>query len=662
MIRTGCACLVALAMNALAAVADAQTVTVNISADTVDIDWQTATIADLPGPDGNISLSEAIIATDNTPGHQTIGFAIPQSDWQLQFLYPGRAVLTSTTGFFFRANDEVTIDGTTQTAFTGDTHPDGWEVVIYSNTLYLNGDQSTLEGFDSTSVSVSGSACQVEGNTGTMNITLFGGSGSVITGNQGGTIKIDRSSHNKLVGNTVSRVRVLGGGPTVVGNVIGGPDPADRNFITGYGTINGEGLPGGTTIQLFDSSDTVIENNWIGTTPDGLAQGSLASTVGIGFEGNNDNTTIRNNRIAGILGHGQGPHHSGQLFGWAILIGGSGTGIELVGNTIGLDANDMPTLGSVWGIDVGNVITRPSDVNGIRIGGPQPGEGNVIAGHILNGVTIGHDVDAVRLSGNAIHDNGWLGIDLIPSGYGYGVTANDPGDTDNGGNGLQNHPVVQSATLEGAIVHVQGELHSSPLDGFMVELFASAGCDGSGSGEGQLFLGSVSVNTDATGAGGFDVRLPAPPAVAGGWVVTATATLDSNGATSEFSPCVPLVEALCQQDIGFGGPGDATLELCGQPLDTGNTATLWVANAPSQAPALLLLGLAQNPTPFRGGTLVPLPVADAYLVMTDQAGSFSTSVAGGGGPATVFVQAVIGDGGQPFGVGLTNALSVTIGS
>jgi hypothetical protein len=149
-----------------------QTVTVTISADVVDVDWETATIEDLPGPDGEISFSEAMIATNNTPGHQTVGFAIPQDDWILQFLHPGCAVLHTVTGFFFQSNDTITIDGTTQTDFTGDTNPDGWEVVIYGTDLSLNGAKSTLTGFHSTSVTVTGSNGVVEGNTGTMNITL----------------------------------------------------------------------------------------------------------------------------------------------------------------------------------------------------------------------------------------------------------------------------------------------------------------------------------------------------------------------------------------------------------------------------------------------------------------------------------------------------------
>lgn len=516
----------------------AETVTVTISADIVDIPWQTATIEDLPGPDGEVSFSEAMIATNNTPGHDTVGFAIPADDWILQFLFPGRAVLHTTTGFFFRSSDEVTIDGTSQTAFTGDTNPDGWEVVIYGAELYLNGDNSTLIGFDSSPISVTGSNGLVQGNTGTMGITLFGGNGSLIRGNTGNTIKIDRSSDNVVVGNTIQRVRVLGGGPSAVNNRIGGPTPEDRNFITGYGTWNGEGLPGGTTVQIFESIGTVVENNWIGTTPDGLAQGSLASVVGIGFEGQNQDAIILNNRIAGILGHGQGPHHAGQLFGWAVLIGGTASGITLTGNTVGLNANDEPVLGSVTGIDIGN--SRQGTVTDLRIGGTVPGEGNVIAGHLFNGFTVGNNVPGARISGNSIYANQELGIDLIPTGFGYGVTPNDPLDPDTGGNGLQNFPEIDSATIEGAVLHVIGSLDTSPSDEFTVEFFASPGCDPSGFGEGEIYLGSTTVSTDASGYADLDVLLT--NLADEGWVLTSTATLEPVGATSEFSACVTITE------------------------------------------------------------------------------------------------------------------------
>lgn len=520
-----------LATFALGSLATGQTVTVTTTQDVIDVNVSSATVADLPGPDGLVSLSEALIATDNTPGHQTIGFAIPTSDPGFGFLFPGRAVFTSGTGFYWRANDAVTIDGSTQTAFAGDTNPAGCEVLLYGKTLYLNADDSTLIGFDNTSVQVSGSSSLVEGNTGTSNITLFGGSGSTLRGNVGGTIKIDRSNGNLVVGNTVQRVRIngFGTGQPALDNVIGGPGAADRNYLTGYGTWNSEGLPAGAAVELTWTRGTVIENNWIGTTPDGLSQGNLACTMGIQFSTENHEVTVRGNRIAGILGRGTGPHHAGQLFGWAIYFWGSTTDIQIVGNTIGLDANDQPLLGSVWGVNVDNFSGY--SVDGVSL------VDNVIAGHYFNGIRVGPTA-TMRITRTAIHDNGWLGIDLIGTNFASGVTANDPLDADVGGSGLQNYPVLTSAVNLGGMLCVAGTLHSSPLDAFTIEVFASPACDPSGFGQGQVFLGSKAIGTNAVGDALFELCLPA--SVPRGWVLTATATLEPLGATSEFSACVPL--------------------------------------------------------------------------------------------------------------------------
>ncbi|MCA8960829.1 MAG: right-handed parallel beta-helix repeat-containing protein [Planctomycetes bacterium] len=417
----------------------AQTVTVTTAADVIDIPVSTGTIADLPGPDGKVSFSEAMIATNNTPGLQTVAFAIPQSEWTLQFLFPGRAVLTSITGFYFRAFDEVIIDGTTQTVFTGDTNPNGGEVTIYQSDLFLIADNCTLIGFDSTDVFVTGSGSLVEGNTGSMNIEVSG-AGHTVRNNTGGTVAIDHGDECMIVGNVFQRMRVLG---PAANAVIGGPALTDRNHFTGYGFWNSQGLPAGTAVQIVDTDNLLLENNWIGTTTDGLASGNDATTIGIRLEGENTNTVIRNNRIAGVLGQGLSVY-AGQVFGWAIQIGGAGSGIELVGNTVGLDADGEPTLGSVWGIDGGDAF--PTTATDITIGGTAPGEGNVIAGHSANGVTVAEDVDQVRISGNSIYENGALGIDLVPVTFGYGVTPNDPLDADVGGCGLQNFPEIELAT------------------------------------------------------------------------------------------------------------------------------------------------------------------------------------------------------------------------
>ncbi len=141
----------------LGGAAAAATITVNIATDPIDIDWATATIDDLPGPDGVVSFSEAMIAANHTPGADTVAFAIPQNQWPMQWLYPGRAVVWTSYSYFWRANDAVTIDGTTQTAFTGDTNPDGAEVAFYGGQIYLNVDNCAVRGLDNVAVDFSGS-------------------------------------------------------------------------------------------------------------------------------------------------------------------------------------------------------------------------------------------------------------------------------------------------------------------------------------------------------------------------------------------------------------------------------------------------------------------------------------------------------------------------
>lgn len=594
--------LTALAASLSLAHARAQVITVNIPDDTVDINWQTATVADLPGPDGKISFSEALIASNHTPGRQTIAFAIPPSLWTLQFAYPGRAVLRTITGFFFQANDPVTIDARTQTAFSGDTHAGGGEVVIYGSALNLNAPGCEVYGFDSCSLNLNGGASLAEFNT-AVNITVYSGGGSTIRGNTGNTIKLDRSNDNVVVGNTVQRVRVngwVGGGLPAQRNRIGGPTLAERNFITGYGTVNSEGLPGGTTVELFDSDDTLIQNNWIGTTPDGLAQGSLYSNVGIGLSGENHDTLIVGNRIAGILAHGQGPHHAGQLFGWAVSIGGNGSGVTLRGNTIGLDALGSPSLGSLFGVDIGAAIF--STVTDITVGGAALGDGNEIAGHRIDGVRIGRDVAQARLSGNSIHSNNALGIDLITVGLASGPTLNDALDVDAGGNGLQNFPELTSAALVGPQTIVSGQLESAPLSAYRVEFFASPACDPSGWGEGQLFLGAIPLVTDAAGHASFDAWLAS--SAPSGWVVSSTATLEPLGATSEFSACVPVSgqssSVFCVADAAVGAPcpcnnASAPGAQSGCKNSTGLGATLRSSGSNSIALDDLVLLSAQLP-------------------------------------------------------------------
>jgi len=138
----------------------------------------------------------------------------------------------------------------------------------------------------------------------------------------------------------------------------------------------------------------------------------------------------------------------------------------------------------------------------------------------------------ITVSGNSIHNNGGLGIDLgLP-----GVTANDEGDDDQGSNRRQNFPVLESA-VAGSLT-VTGSLNSRPEAGLRVEFFVNEECDPSSHGEGDVFVGSVDVQTDVDGNADFELQSPAD--VDEGSFVTATATNLGTRDTSEFSACIEV--------------------------------------------------------------------------------------------------------------------------
>jgi hypothetical protein len=128
-----------------------------------------------------------------------------------------------------------------------------------------------------------------------------------------------------------------------------------------------------------------------------------------------------------------------------------------------------------------------------------------------------------------------LGIDLFRGIFGGtgGVTTNDSGDGDTGGNGLQNFPGLLSAETTASSIAFAGTLDTSPSEEFTIEFFSSPSGDPSGFGEGAVFLGSTSVTTNGAGHAAFSLTLPANVAV--GDVATTTATRVSTGDTSEFS-------------------------------------------------------------------------------------------------------------------------------
>lgn len=114
---------------------------------------------------------------------------------------------------------------------------------------------------------------------------------------------------------------------------------------------------------------------------------------------------------------------------------------------------------------------------------------------------------------------------------------------------------------------------------------------------------------------------------------------------------------VCQENIGFGGPGTAQLAVCGDPLATGGQADLLLYDAPANVDGVLLGSYSLNPRTYMGGTVVPLPPRLIRPITTDANGRYSVpDIAGGGGPFSFFVQAVYQDPAQPDGFGFSNAV------
>ena len=527
------------------------------------------TAAQLPGPDGRVSFREAVIASNNTPGPQTIAFAIPQSDW---WLFTDVALLKLENGVFNLTDDQTTVDFSTQTDFTGDTNPDGNEVAIYglepnglgSPAIIVGADNCVIRGLDS--VSQRGYGVMLTGNNNrvvgcTISGPLFaavyitGGFGSppasanivggtvpddgniLSAGNSG--VRIDGpATDNIVIGNERlsgaffgAEVRSApGSGLFAINNRIGGPRPAERNLISGSGHYGEEGFPVGGQVSLQDAVGTIVQGNYIGTDATGTSSFGQIGPVGIEAR-NSTGTQILGNLISGIVVVGIN-HFEGQRFGNGILLQGNVAGSVIRGNRIGTDVSGRNPIPNHTGVTTSFWPGSPAP-SAVTIGGTGIGEANRIAFNETIGVAVDVTARGITISANKIESNGALGIDLFNQS-GAGVTPNDAGDGDNGGNGLQNFPVLQSANIVTGGTVVTGTFNSLSNSQFSLEFFGNPQCDPSGFGEGARFLGSLTVTTNGSGNATFQMTV-ARAAV--GSSITATATHLATGNTSEFSAC-----------------------------------------------------------------------------------------------------------------------------
>jgi hypothetical protein len=427
------------------------------------------------------SLRQAITDANNNPGADTIVFAIPGA---------GVHTITPATNLPY-FEEPVTIDGYSQPGSAENTDPVGTNAVLL---IELDGSSANDLGLN-----FNGGASTIQGlviNNWNTAIRLGGLGGSVVRGCFVGTDPTGMLARPNSV--------AIDSG--AVGDLIGGTDPADRNLVSG----NTAGIFGGA-IEIAGGSGTMIQGNLIGT--DATGAHALPNADG-----------IYSNGVATIGGTdpGAGNVISGNsLYGMFLQ-----ADVLIQGNRIGTTADGTGPLGnSLDGILNHGAI-------GVRVGGLTPAEANVIAYNGGHGVTT--DGSNTKIRGNSIHDNGGLGIYLY-DGSGRPLP-NDPGDGDDGSNHKQNFPIIQSVSILApqAGTHIQGKFNSTPSTTFDLDFYASAACSNFPREflEGETYLGSAQVLTDASGDAVVDVTLAAT--IQPGQKISATAT-DPDGNTSEFS-------------------------------------------------------------------------------------------------------------------------------
>ena len=489
------------------------------------------------------SLREAIEAANDSPGPDTIRFAIPGAG-------PHRIVVEA-DGLPALTDHQTRIDATTQPGYAGAPLIvlDGGGAIPATVAIRIASSDNVIVGFSLVGFDALGaSAILVDVGTGnTIDSNYIGlhpdgtaegnynginfdfdstdnlAARNIISGNDNGIIIY--AGTQRILGNRIGTdpageraIPNLVGisiGPNATGTVIGSPREGDGNLISG----NDVGL------RSEGGREAVIQGNYVGTNAAGDA--ALPNGAGIGLS-----LTLTMHPSGGGANLVGGNMEAGE--GNVIAGNESGVGVWrspdniIRGNWIGVNKAGTPIPNRI-GVDV-------TETEGTVIGGLGPGEGNTIAHNTGSGVHI--EARRTAVIGNLITENGGDGVELTwdwhPVDEIYGNTISRNSITLDGGLGIRfddpglnngiDPPIIKSARLS----TVSGHACSRCL----IEIFV-ADDDPSGAGEGPTYLTTV----EASVGGGFTTTLPHPQFCR---LITATAT-DADGNTSPFARNVPTL-------------------------------------------------------------------------------------------------------------------------
>ncbi len=514
--------------------------------------------------DGRVTtLREAIRLANLLPGKDTISFNIPH---QFPTIWIGSALPTIT--------DPVVIDGTTQPGFAGTPVVTLWGPPAHLgiNGLHITAGDSVVRGLGiSGFLGFAPETSMTAGN----GILLEGGGGNIIEGNQFGTLGLNETAGITLINSS--------------GNRIGGTTPEARNVISRNFNFG---------VFLLRSNDNVIQGNYIGTDAEG--QNAVPNGIGIAL------FASHNNHIGGAApGAGN------------VISGNSGNGIELAWQYAWFSGSNSNRIeGNYIGVAADGTTACGNGLNGVQVyagadnivGGRDPWAANTIAFNGGAGVAYTDSVTRNRILGNSIDSSGGLAIDRWPAGvtetppYYYFYPSPD-------------FPSLTDALSDADTTRIRGTLKSLPNTTFELDFYTSAAADPSGHGEGQAWLGTAVVTTDALGLAPF--YLSFSKSTPAGQFIAATST--GQISTSEFSNSV-VVQADRDRDgvadaEEDGGPNagdadrDGTLD-SSQPRvatfrNTGDQQYLTL-EAPAGS-ALYGVWAIENPSPGNSPYAIPFP-------------------------------------------------------
>ena len=482
------------------------------------------------------TLREAIVCANLTAGAQVIDFAIPVND--AQHLYYRDDGVDGEVAF-----DNIAVTSAADDANIVDIDPDwphSWFGIILDRELPEIIETVTIDGY--TQPGASENTVSLEDDSALDTVLKIEIDGRNVDGDG---FRLDFDGTNSDAAGSVIRgfainsfggdgiqVNTLGGGNTIAGNflgsdisgtlnfgndgngvflviddddTIGGPDPGDRNLISGNAT---------SEIEILSGTGGIIQGNLLGMDRTGHA--AFVSPGPLVFISNDDArvpqrpSSFRGNLPAYANRDPRDDYRfDGNKSRFTFAEGFKDAYVTAAGFGVSLSEPNFNFTKKTSELTA-DAIEKQNKVFGNRPSVSQAFSSN---------------------SGSIIEP--FLLVDL----QGDGVTPNDLLDADDGPNGLQNFPVLTHAMTDAGVTTVAGTLHSVPNTSFRVEIYSSS-YNTNVVRAGENSLGTINVATDSNGDSIFNFISPelVPP----GHFVTSVATrLEDNTLepieSSEFS-------------------------------------------------------------------------------------------------------------------------------